>query len=85
MENRGTVLALDVSIQAQILNLLMDLKEEMKLTYIFISHDLAVVKFISDEVAIMNQGKIVEMAKASQIYDNPGSDYTKKLLNFVLH
>ncbi len=80
-----SVSALDVSIQAQILNLLMDLKEEMKLTYIFISHDLAVVKFISDEVAVMNQGKIVEMAKASQIYDNPGSGYTKKLLDSVLH
>ena len=80
-----SVSALDVSIQAQILNLLMDLKEEMKLTYIFISHDLAVVKFISDEVAVMNQGKIVEMTKAGEIYNNPQNDYTKKLLSSVLH
>ena len=79
-----SVSALDVSIQAQILNLLMDLKEEMKLTYIFISHDLAVVKFISDEVAVMNQGQIVEMAKVGDIYSNPQSDYTKKLLDSVL-
>ncbi len=79
-----SVSALDVSIQARILNLLMNLKEEMNLTYIFISHDLAVVKFISDEVAVMNQGQIVEITKASQIYNNPQSDYTKKLLDSIL-
>ena len=79
-----SVSALDVSIQAQILNLLTDLKEEMKLTYIFISHDLAVVKFISDEVAVMNQGKIVEMAGADRIYSHPKCDYTKKLLDSIL-
>ena len=56
----------------------------MKLTYIFISHDLAVVKFISDEVAVMNQGKIVEMAGASRIYNSPENDYTKKLLDSIL-
>ena len=78
-----SVSALDVSIQAQILNLLMDLQEEMGLTYIFISHDLAVVKFISDELAVMNEGKIVEMAKASQIYHSPQNDYTKKLLSSI--
>ncbi len=78
-----SVSALDVSIQAQILNLLLDLQEELDLTYIFISHDLAVVKFISDELAVMNQGKIVEMAKASEIYRNPQNDYTKRLLDSI--
>ncbi len=78
-----SVSALDVSIQAQILNLLLDLQEEMGLTYIFISHDLAVVKFISDELAVMNKGQIVEMAKASEIYDNPQQDYTKRLLDSI--
>lgn len=78
-----SVSALDVSIQAQILNLLMDLQEELGLTYIFISHDLAVVKFISDELAVMNQGHIVEMAKASEIYRSPQNDYTKKLLDSI--
>ena len=75
-----SVSALDVSIQAQILNLLLDLQDEMDLTYIFISHDLAVVKFISDELAVMNKGKIVEMAAAHEIYTNPKSEYTKSLL-----
>lgn len=78
-----SVSALDVSIQAQILNLLMDLQEEMGLTYIFISHDLAVVKFISDDLAVMNKGKIVEMAKASEIYSRPQNEYTKKLLDSI--
>ena len=78
-----SVSALDVSIQAQILNLLMDLQDEMKLTYIFISHDLAVVKFFSDEVAVMNQGRIVEMAKAVDIYNKPQNEYTKKLLDSI--
>ncbi len=78
-----SVSALDVSIQAQILNLLLDLQEEMGLTYIFISHDLAVVKFISDELAVMNNGQIVEMAKASDIYSNPQNDYTKRLLDSI--
>jgi peptide/nickel transport system ATP-binding protein len=79
-----SVSALDVSVQAQILNLLLDLKEEFKLTYIFISHDLSVVKFISDEVAVMNQGRIVEHGSAEQIYSNPKNEYTKKLLSSVL-
>ncbi|MCB0376891.1 MAG: ABC transporter ATP-binding protein, partial [Bdellovibrionales bacterium] len=78
-----SVSALDVSIQAQILNLLLDLQDEMGLTYIFISHDLAVVKFISDELAVMNHGKIVEMAKASEIYHSPRDEYTKKLLSSI--
>ena len=78
-----SVSALDVSIQAQILNLLMDLQDELDLTYIFISHDLAVVKFISDEVMVMNEGKIVEMADAETIYLNPKMDYTKRLLSAI--
>ena len=75
-----SVSALDVSVQAQVLNLLLDLQDEFGLTYVFISHDLSVVNFISDEVAVMNQGKIVEMDKASQIYLYPKEDYTKSLL-----
>lgn len=78
-----SVSALDVSIQAQILNLLLDLQEEFDLTYIFISHDLAVVKFISDEVAVMYNGKVVEMNDAVGIYENPQHDYTKKLLSAI--
>lgn len=78
-----SVSALDVSIQAQILNLLLDLQEELQLTYVFISHDLAVVKFISDEVAVMYNGKVVEMNDAVGIYENPQHDYTKKLLSAI--
>ncbi len=78
-----SVSALDVSIQAQILNLLLDLQDELNLTYIFISHDLAVVKFISDEVLVMNNGKIVEMADAQTIYTHPKEDYTKRLLSAI--
>lgn len=78
-----SVSALDVSVQAQILNLLLDLQEEMGLTYIFISHDLAVVKFISDEIAVMNKGEIVEMADAVSIYEDPQDEYTRKLLSAI--
>ena len=78
-----SVSALDVSVQAQILNLLLDLQEEYGLTYIFISHDLAVVKFISDEVAVMYNGQVVEMNDAIGIYENPQHDYTKKLLSAI--
>ncbi len=78
-----SVSALDVSIQAQILNLLLDLQDELNLTYVFISHDLAVVKFISDEVAVMYNGKIVEMNDAIGIYEAPQHDYTKKLLSAI--
>lgn len=78
-----SVSALDVSIQAQILNLLLDLQDEMNLTYIFISHDLSVVKFISDEVAVMYAGKIVEHNTAESIYASPQHDYTKKLLSAI--
>nr|BFD62342.1 ABC transporter ATP-binding protein [Bdellovibrio sp. HM001] len=78
-----SVSALDVSIQAQILNLLLDLQDEMNLTYIFISHDLSVVKFISDEVAVMFGGRIVEHNTAQSIYENPQHEYTKKLLGAI--
>ena len=74
------VSALDVSIQAQILNLLSDLKEREKLTYLFISHDLSVVRYISDRIAVMYLGKIVEMGKTEQIFQNPCHPYTQTLL-----
>ena len=75
-----SVSALDVSIQAQVLNLLNDLKREMGLTYIFISHDLSVVKFMSDRLIVMKSGRIEEMGEADGIYRNPQSEYTKNLL-----
>ena len=78
-----SVSALDVSIQAQILNLLLDLQDELGLTYIFISHDLAVVKFIADELVVMNKGKVVETADAQSIYQSPKEDYTKRLLSAI--
>jgi peptide/nickel transport system ATP-binding protein len=78
-----SVSALDVSIQAQVLNLLLDLQEEFGLTYIFISHDLSVVNFISDEVAVMNNGKFVEMDTANNVYLNPKEEYTKNLLSAI--
>lgn len=74
------VSALDVSIQAQILNLLMDLQEQMELTYIFITHDLSVVKHISDEIMVMYLGKCVEYAPADEIFTHPAHPYTKALL-----
>ena len=77
------VSALDVSIQAQILNLLQELQQQLGLTYLFISHDLSVIKFISDDVAVMYGGKIVEHNTAQNIYDNPQHDYTKKLLSAI--
>jgi len=75
-----SVSALDVSVQAQVLNLLQDLQDEFGLSYIFISHDLAVVKYISDEIMVMNQGEIIEIANADEIYLNPKQEYTRKLL-----
>jgi len=78
-----SVSALDVSVQAQVLNLLQDLQDEFDLSYIFISHDLAVVKYISDEIMVMNQGRIVEIANSDDIYLNPRHAYTKKLLSAI--
>lgn len=78
-----SVSALDVSVQAQVLNLLNDLKEEFKFTYIFISHDLSVVKFMSDRIAVMQKGRIEEMGDADEIYRNPKSEYTRHLIASV--
>jgi peptide/nickel transport system ATP-binding protein len=75
-----SVSALDVSVQAQVLNLLNELKRDFGFTYIFISHDLSVVKFMSDRMVVMNQGKVEEMGDADQIYSNPQTEYTKKLI-----
>lgn len=78
-----SVSALDVSVQAQVLNLLRDLQEEFGLTYIFISHDLAVVKHISDRMIIMNKGKIEEQGFPEEIYENPKASYTQKLIDAI--
>jgi ABC-type oligopeptide transport system ATPase subunit len=77
------VSALDVSVQAQIINLLQDLQEKFKLTYLFISHDLAVVEHFCDRVLVMQSGRVVEDATAVELYQNPKHDYTKKLLSAV--
>jgi oligopeptide transport system ATP-binding protein len=77
------VSALDVSIQAQILNLLKDLQRDFGLTYLFISHDLAVVRTMSDEIAVMNQGKLVEKGPAEEVYSSPKDEYTKALFAAV--
>ncbi|MFN5971071.1 MAG: ABC transporter ATP-binding protein [Microcystis sp.] len=75
-----SVSALDVSVQAGVLNLLKELQQEFNLTYIFISHDLSVVRFMSDRIMVMNKGKIEEMGTANQIINSPQSDYTRKLI-----
>jgi peptide/nickel transport system ATP-binding protein len=75
------VSALDVSVQAQVLNLLNDLKETMGLTYLFISHDLSVVRYMSDRILVMYKGKIVEAGASEQVFDSPQSEYTQKLID----
>jgi oligopeptide transport system ATP-binding protein len=77
------VSALDVSIQAQILNLLKDLQRDLGLAYLFVAHDLAVVRTMSDNIAVMNKGKLVEIGRAEDVYTNPQQDYTKALLAAV--
>ncbi len=77
------VSALDVSVQAQVLNLLIELREKFDFTYIFISHDLSVVKLISDRLMVMNKGKIEEIGIAEDIYNNPSSEYTKRLIEAI--
>ncbi|MGB3202136.1 MAG: ATP-binding cassette domain-containing protein [Nodosilinea sp.] len=78
-----SVSALDVSVQAQVLNLLKELQAEFDLTYIFISHDLAVVKFMSDRIMVMNQGRIEEIGPAEQIYRQPQTPYTQDLIKAI--
>lgn len=78
-----SVSALDISVQAQVLNLLNNLKDNFGFTYIFISHDLAVVKYMADQLLVMNKGKIEELGEADLIYHNPQKDYTKKLIDAI--
>ncbi|HLW32601.1 MAG TPA: ABC transporter ATP-binding protein [Aequorivita sp.] len=78
-----SVSALDISVQAQVLNLLNDLKNDFGFTYIFISHDLAVVKYMADQLLVMNQGKIEEIGDADEIYENPQTNYTKQLIEAI--
>jgi peptide/nickel transport system ATP-binding protein len=78
-----SVSALDISVQAQVLNLLNDLKEQFGFTYIFISHDLAVVKYMADQLLVMNKGKIEEIGDADKLYESPEKAYTKKLIHAI--
>lgn len=78
-----SVSALDISVQAQVLNLLNELKKDFKFTYIFISHDLAVVKYMADQLVVMNKGKIEEIGEADTIYKNPEKTYTKNLIDAI--
>ena len=78
-----SVSALDISVQAQVLNLLNELKENFGFTYIFISHDLSVVKYMSDQLLVMNEGKIEEIGEADSIYNKPQKEYTKKLIEAI--
>jgi len=77
------VSALDVSIQSQILNLLLDLRKDLGLTMIFISHDLSVVRYLADNIAVMYKGKIVEYGEAEEVFNNPQHEYTQKLLHAI--
>jgi peptide/nickel transport system ATP-binding protein len=79
------VSALDVSIQAQVLNLLKDLKRDLGLTYLFISHNLAVIDYIADRVAVMHRGRLVELASREQLFNRPAHPYTQSLLHAVPH
>lgn len=78
-----SVSALDISVQAQVLNLLNEFKEDLGFSYLFISHDLAVVKYFCDSVIVMNKGKIEEQNEADELYENPQTDYTKKLIDAI--
>jgi len=77
--------ALDMSVQAQIVDLLRDLQRKHKLTYLFISHDLRVVRAMADEVMVLKDGKVVEHGKASQIFQNPSDPYTRALISAALN
>ena len=79
-----SVSSLDVSVQAQILNLLNDLKDKLKLTYLFISHDLAVVKYMADRIMVMKDGKLVEQGPSDELFRNPESNYTRELMDSIL-
>ena len=78
-----SVSALDVSVQAQVLNLLNELKLDFGFTYIFISHDLSVVKYMSDQLLVMNNGKMEEIGDADVIYENPQKEYTRNLIDAI--
>ena len=78
-----SVSALDVSVQAQVLNLLRELQQKRNLTYLFISHDLSVVKFMSDDMIVMKNGQVMESGNAEEIYKNPRSEYTRELLDAI--
>jgi peptide/nickel transport system ATP-binding protein len=78
-----SVSALDVSVQAQVLNLLNDLKQELGLTYIFISHDLSVVRYMSDRIMVMQKGELVELNEADELYRHPQKAYTKQLIGAI--
>ena len=77
------VSALDVSVRAQVLNLVLDLADELQLTVVFVSHDLSVVRFLCDRVAVLYQGEIVELGATADVYDRPQHDYTRTLLAAV--